>query len=427
MTSSRAIFETAAIRSSLMFVLFLFGLTIDLFAQSRSVPIPPPPDELPQPRISTVPPSVRRQIHHVPLTTEQIFKQFSPSVVLIRTANRAGTPLAQASGVVIAQGGLILTNYHVLEGACNVSIEMQESATPVPVRWLVAVDKSHDLVAISTENTTPVALAFGSSKDLLPGAKVIVIGNPEGLARSVSEGVIASKRVIDGTDWLQITAPISHGSSGGAVFDKFGALVGITTASLEEGQNINFAIPIEAVDRLFAARADPLPTPWFEAAAQFCRQEASTMDASHLRELLGKRMQDSEVQQVLMRIGAGTLPKPLITFLPATKAGDIPVNASETADYFGHGMQLRFVDDLLSYVVFSPSFEGILPLGLSWDDCRFQIDERLGLPSCCADPATPNEKALYSYTVGDYEYGLKFSAVGHLSSLQIALKWPGAQ
>lgn len=247
MVIANAISRILGSRLTLFLLLLLFWST-GLCAQEKSAPVPPPPDEQSQSGSRTV---ARHPLHARRLTAEEIFREYAPSVVLIRTANRTGTPLAQASGIVISEGGLILTNYQVLEGACDVSIEMETSEDPVPVRWLIASDKRRDLVAISTESRAPAAPPVGSSRKLQPGAKVVVIGNPEGLARSISEGMIAGRRNIHGEDWLQITAPISHGSSGGGVFDAFGNLIGITTASLEGGQNINFAIPIEAVDSLF--------------------------------------------------------------------------------------------------------------------------------------------------------------------------------
>ncbi len=215
----------------LIFTISWFAIPTPAQDKAKAVP---PPDELPRRAESN-------QRHRVALTTEQIAALRSRSVVVIKTRNRAGAPVAQGSGVIITRGGFVATNYHVMEGACSASVEIEENAKSVPVTDIAVADKSRDLVVFVMGRIAPDVVHLGSSEHLQPGARVVVIGNPEGLARTVSDGLIAGKRVIDGADWIQITAPISHGSSGGAVFDKYGDLVGITTASLENGQNINFA------------------------------------------------------------------------------------------------------------------------------------------------------------------------------------------
>jgi hypothetical protein len=76
------------------------------------------------------------------------------------------------------------------------------------------------------------------------GEKVFTIGNPKGLLNSLSDGLISGKRIYGALEYYQMTASISHGSSGGAVLDEYGYLSGISTAILEDGQNLNFILPI---------------------------------------------------------------------------------------------------------------------------------------------------------------------------------------
>lgn len=80
------------------------------------------------------------------------------------------------------------------------------------------------------------------------GQKVVAIGSPLGLFNSVSDGIISGFRVIDDVDMIQFTAPISHGSSGGALLNMYGEVIGISTAGIDEGQNINLAMGYECIN-----------------------------------------------------------------------------------------------------------------------------------------------------------------------------------
>ena len=89
------------------------------------------------------------------------------------------------------------------------------------------------------------------SKELVRGQKVIAIGSPLGLFNSVSDGIISGFRKIKDMDMIQFTAPISSGSSGGAVLNTYGQLIGISTAGIDKGQNINLAVSYKSIN-LFA-------------------------------------------------------------------------------------------------------------------------------------------------------------------------------
>jgi len=89
-----------------------------------------------------------------------------------------------------------------------------------------------------------------ASSSLAVGERVYAIGAPEGLELTLSEGVISGLRDFDGAHVIQTSAPVSPGSSGGGLFDAHGHLIGITTFSMKEGQNLNFALPTEWVDAL---------------------------------------------------------------------------------------------------------------------------------------------------------------------------------
>ena len=112
-------------------------------------------------------------------------------------------------------------------------------------------DVENDLarIQIGGSGFTPISVDYSGS--LLTGATVYAIGNPQGLENSLSAGLVSSAhRTINGVNYIQITTPISSGSSGGALINARGQLVGITTASMSNGQNLNLAIPITALTAL---------------------------------------------------------------------------------------------------------------------------------------------------------------------------------
>jgi S1-C subfamily serine protease len=89
------------------------------------------------------------------------------------------------------------------------------------------------------------------------GENITVIGNPEGLKNSLSTGIVAGIREIGGNKWVQITAPVSPGSSGSPVFDSKGRLLGLATMMLLDGQNLNFATPVRQVEADVAKKTEP--------------------------------------------------------------------------------------------------------------------------------------------------------------------------
>ena len=124
-----------------------------------------------------------------------------------------------------------------------------------PVRLpcaVVAVDHYNDLATLTVDaevTTIPVRLSTTPPK---PGDTVFVIGNPEGLEKAISQGIVSGIRKADGRELIQITASISHGSLGGPVFDGKGEVIGVTMGMLDSGQNLNFAIPVRFVSEILS-------------------------------------------------------------------------------------------------------------------------------------------------------------------------------
>ena len=176
-----------------------------------------------------------------------------PSVLTIVVVGKHDTNVVQGSGFILNATGLAGTNYHVLKGAVKAYAESADGHQ-FEIRSIEGIDKNRDLVVFQLVDRltgeTPTNLSsvsIRSSNGLTIGERVVAIGSPEGLQNTVSDGILSAIREIDGTRFLQITAPISPGSSGGPVLDAHGQMVGVATFQLEEGQNLNFALSVDHI------------------------------------------------------------------------------------------------------------------------------------------------------------------------------------
>lgn len=175
-----------------------------------------------------------------------IFETASKSIVVVNSKNSHGEIISQGSGVIVASAK-IATNCHVIEG--GVTIEVVYRGIEYGAR-LSDTDWMRDLCSIDVRNFRGVPAKIGNVEKLRVGDKVIAIGAPRGLALTLSEGIISSLREHDGGHLLQITAPISPGSSGGGVFNHMGELIGLPTFYVKDGQQLNFAIPANWIEEL---------------------------------------------------------------------------------------------------------------------------------------------------------------------------------
>jgi len=186
-------------------------------------------------------------IYSQTLSAENIYKKVSDAVVVILTYDDNDELLMQGSGVVINDKGYVVTNYHVLKD-CE-RIEILHNNEIVPYVDIIGLDEDRDIVILKIEDKKFPAVTVGDSQNLNIGQRVYAIGSPLGFENTLSEGIISGLRSYEeyGTNFIQISASISTGSSGGAVVNDKGELIGISTLTLTEGQNLNFAIPIDAV------------------------------------------------------------------------------------------------------------------------------------------------------------------------------------
>ena len=164
------------------------------------------------------------------------------------------------SGFVVSENGVIVTNYHVLDGATSVLIEINGQV--YEDIQVLAYNENWDLAVLKVDASglTPLVLA-GSVEDARLGEQVIAMGNPEGLKKTVSDGIISTlyRRLEDfDYDHIQTTAPISKGSSGGPLMNMRGEVIGVNTLTYMTGQNLNFAVPIDMVHNMLANQGQPM-------------------------------------------------------------------------------------------------------------------------------------------------------------------------
>ena len=180
-----------------------------------------------------------------------LVKRVEPSAVVILTYDKQGGILGQGSGFFITMKGDVITNRHVLQGATRAEIKTAEGKV-YPIMRVVAEDKEGDLIRVSLD-IPPEAVHHLPVSTVVPevGERVIVIGSPLGLQRTVSDGIVSAVRDIpEFGQIIQITAPISTGSSGSPVVNMKGEVIGVATFLVVEGQNLNFAIPAKRVEKL---------------------------------------------------------------------------------------------------------------------------------------------------------------------------------
>ncbi len=166
------------------------------------------------------------------------------SVVLLQGETADGS--AQGSGVILSADGLIVTNYHVIDGLQNMTVTFDDGTVYSGTVYVEDFSEELDLALLTIDATGLTPATIGDSDTLAVGDTVVAIGSPYGLQNTVSDGIVSSIRENE----LQITAAISSGSSGGALFNAQGELVGITYAGITSGQNLGFAIPINLLSTL---------------------------------------------------------------------------------------------------------------------------------------------------------------------------------
>src|SRR5688500_103699 len=180
----------------------------------------------------------------------ELVRRIKPSAVAIETFDARGEKLSRGSGFFI-DFDRIVTNRHVIEGAHRAEVH-SSNGTVIPVKGVLAVDAEGDIALLKIDApTTPIKPLPLDKTSPQEGESVVVIGNPLGLEGSVTNGIVSAVRDIPTFGRIiQITAPISSGSSGSPVVNMQGQVIGIATLQITGGQSVNFAIPSERISQL---------------------------------------------------------------------------------------------------------------------------------------------------------------------------------
>ena len=203
---------------------------------------------------------------------QDLVRQIGGAVVQVRTPEGLG------SGFFINADGYLITNFHVIEGETEISVEVYHQNdgqlardTYKQVR-IVAINKFHDLALLHIEDKSAPkfkSVSLGNADALAVGDPVFAIGSPLGLERTMTQGIVSTKtRELEGELYLQTTAQINPGNSGGPLFNMAGEVVGVTNMKITSGEGLGFAIPVELVKNFldhrdaFAYSTDNPNTPY---------------------------------------------------------------------------------------------------------------------------------------------------------------------
>ncbi len=174
--------------------------------------------------------------------------QLASSVVMIMVHDKKGETFASGSGIMIGRKGYILTNNHVLSEGSFFTVRIENDDNSYRADQIIKYNQVLDLAVIRIDRALDPLPVYSGPQKLVRGQKVVAIGSPLGLFNSVSDGIIAGFRVLDDVDMIQFTAPTSPGSSGGAVLNMYGEVIGISTAGAPGAQGINWAVGYEFIN-----------------------------------------------------------------------------------------------------------------------------------------------------------------------------------
>jgi len=175
-------------------------------------------------------------------TAARIARENLPAMATLIAVDERDQPLTLGSGFFITRDGVLVTNAHVVGGAAKIIVRWRgQRGTAVKI---LNFARKYDLVTLQTSFAATPAVSLADSDSVTVGQDVVVLGSPQGLEGTVSTGIVGGLRTLGDVKFLQITAPISPGSSGGPVFNSGGRVIGVATATSAKGQNLNFALPV---------------------------------------------------------------------------------------------------------------------------------------------------------------------------------------
>ena len=185
-------------------------------------------------------------------SAREIADRTLPSVGLVTIYDSNGTPLSLGSCFVVGEG-IVATNLHVIKGGTTATVIFGSQSSENKVESVLAVDEERDLALLKVSTSELRPLTVADSSNVGTGDRIYAAGNPRGLTGTFTDGLVSAVRTIrEGLRIFQVSAPISPGSSGGPILNSFGGVIGVASAGIEGGQNLNFAVPSEYVQALMA-------------------------------------------------------------------------------------------------------------------------------------------------------------------------------
>lgn len=182
-------------------------------------------------------------------STKEVAGKILSSTVSIVTKDKDFQTLALGSGF-ITDNEEVVTNLHVVEGAKYVFVIKNKTVKEIGSSGYLSLDKENDIILLKVPGLIGEKIEISQTTFPQIGEQIFVAGNPKGLSGTFSDGLVSGIREIENRKLIQISAPISPGSSGGPVVNKSSSLVGVSVGGISDGQNLNFAIPALYVKRL---------------------------------------------------------------------------------------------------------------------------------------------------------------------------------
>ena len=192
----------------------------------------------------------------IPLTTAQIARRVSPSVVVIRGKTDAGDVLG--SGFLVSRDGEIVTNLHVIKDMKS-AIVQTATGEVFDSLSVLATDERRDIAVVKIAGFDLPVLTLGNSDDLTVGDPVVIVGSPRGLEGTVTAGILSSVRDTgEGFKILQTDAAVNPGNSGGPLVNHKGQAVGVVSFKLRSAEGLGFGVPINYVHGLLNNLHEPV-------------------------------------------------------------------------------------------------------------------------------------------------------------------------
>lgn len=179
-------------------------------------------------------------------TPLDIFMENQKSIAVVTTYNKKGEPLTEGTGFIVNAEGAVITNYHVISIAKDIKIKADGRV--LDVEGVTFTDRENDVVILKVKGRGMPAVRTGEAEKLTPGEKLFIMSKPDDSGKSIHEGVFRKIRTTSlGNRFIEISAPVAHGSSGSPVFNARGEVVGIVTFRLQRTDKIILAMPLNSI------------------------------------------------------------------------------------------------------------------------------------------------------------------------------------